>query len=59
MFSAPDTEAAPTLQTTIASDLSYVAASALHGSAAFVAGINCRISLAPEMPLSAETPTVI
>jgi len=59
MFSAPDPEAAPTLQTTIASDRSYVAASASHGSAALVAGVNCRIILAPEMPLQAESSTVI
>ena len=59
MFSAPEREAAPTLQTTIASDRSYVAASALHGSAAVVAGVNCRIIPAPEMPLQAESSTVI
>ena len=47
MLSAPEPEAAPTLQTTLASDRSYVAASASHGSAALVAGVNCRIILAP------------
>ena len=59
MFSAPEPEAAPTLQTTIASDRSHVAASASHGAAALVAGVNCRIILAPEMPLQAESSTVI
>ena len=59
MFTEPDRQAVPTFETTIANDRSYVAASALYGSAAFLASVNCRVIPAPERLLPAERSNVI